>query len=94
VIHSFSDEYFSASPVSVSADGRRVAVQRADSDGSSGYDILDSRTGTPLGRVSIKTDRPSSAFALARDGTMLVIVSNSEKKVHAFELDKSGGSAK
>jgi serine/threonine protein kinase len=94
VIHSFSDEYFSTSAVSVSADGRRVAVQRAGADGSGGYDVLDSRTGAPLGRAPIKTDRSSSAFALTRDGTMLVIVSNPEKKVHAFELDKSGGTTK
>lgn len=97
VIHPFSDEYLSTSPVCVSADGRRVAVQRVGSDVLSGYDILDARTGTPLGRASVKTDRSipvSPPFILTRDGTTLVIVSYAEKKVHAFELDKSGGNPK
>jgi serine/threonine protein kinase len=94
VIHSFSGEYWSLSPVSVSADGRRVAVQRAGADGLGGYDILDSRTGAPLGRASIKPDRPSPTFALTRDGTALVIISNSEKKVHVFGPDRSSTPSK
>jgi serine/threonine protein kinase len=94
VIHLFSDEYFPMSPVSVSADGRRVAVQRVGSDVLSGYDILDARTGTPLGRAAVKTDRSIPAvlpFTLTRDGTLLVIASHAEKKVYAFELDRSAG---
>jgi serine/threonine protein kinase len=94
VIHLFPDEYSSTSPVSVSADGRRAAVQRASAEGSGGFDVLASRTGALIGRAPLKPDRSVPTFALTRDGTVLVIVSNSEKKVHVFEPEPTGGSSK
>jgi serine/threonine protein kinase len=91
VLYLFSNDYFYLSAVSVSADGRRAAVQRAVLEGFASYDILEWRTDTPLGRTSIKMDRERGnlpPFALTRDGTTLVVISNFEKKVYAFELDK------
>jgi hypothetical protein len=87
----FPREYYPSSFVSVSADGKRAAVQRGIIvNDLMSYDVIEVRTGAILGRASLTMDRSSlPRFALSQSGTVLVVAANTLKKVYAFDLDSS-----
>jgi WD40 repeat protein len=89
-----SKEYDYRSGIAVSADGRRVAVQRSmvnKDTTSTRIDVADSRTGAVLGRAMVGYCIPSCI--LSRNGSTLVVFTGQAKKVHMFDVPAGGAVA-
>jgi hypothetical protein len=84
VLHLFDKDYHYTSPVIVSADGRRVAVNRVTEGGMARVDVTDSRTGAVIARAAVDFSVPSCL--LSRDGSMLVIFAGQARKVQVYDV--------
>jgi len=85
-VHLFSKEYYAVSRVALATDGKRAAVIRSIANETSTCDVVDARTGAVLGRAVVAAGASIPPFALARDGT-LVVLAPRNKTLHVFEPD-------
>ncbi|HSQ57312.1 MAG TPA: hypothetical protein VLM40_16440, partial [Gemmata sp.] len=85
VIRRFTKHHF-ASDVSLSADGRRVAVLLEIAALSCTFDIVDATTGTSLRTIRVETGRGVPTFALAPDGSALIVHDQQTNKLRRFAV--------
>jgi hypothetical protein len=93
VIRTFDKEYSFVSPVLVSGDGRRAALMRSfiGDSGVAMIDVVDTATGTVVGRAALDTRRSHPPFHLTHDGKSLLIQDTKDGKLHMFVLPAGAG---
>jgi hypothetical protein len=87
VIRQFND-YFPASELSISDDGRRIAVMRDVTADSCTVDVLDVPSGDLIRRVQEVSERYLVSFQLAGDGRTLLIFKPAEERLQCYRLPR------
>jgi len=88
VIRQFKD-HLAVSDLSISADGRRVALMRGFSADACDIEAVEAATGKTLKRVNVNSGRSLPPYTLSPDGRMLFVFNPVEKKVHVYDVPAS-----
>jgi len=87
VIRQFND-YFPASELSISDDGRRIALMRDVTADSCTVDVLDVPSGDLIRRVQEVSERYLVSFQLAGDGRTLLMFKPAEERLQCYRLPR------